>query len=798
MFPQTVFRKFLSCLAVSIGLSPAIYGAFVIEKKGMPGAIVLEANAPDSVQLAATELQTYLRRVTGADIPIQNKADAKSAFTIYLGDTPFAREKGIETKDMAPDGFRILADENWMIIAGKDYTGKPQTGYDNPYRINESYNTKLKISAFGDTGTQQGVYHFLRQAAGIRWYMPGPLGEIVPEKEKIEVGRMDISKHPEFQQRYAYFCFFSSSDEDALWYKRVGYGTPFPVQISHSFGKFFLKYKDTNPEYFAIIDGTPDFTNRSTVMGEGNYNLTNPGLIKQAVKDLNEYLDKNPHQKIVPLSPNDGLLRISEDPESQAQLDLSMGEGGKFSNYIWDFVNKVAIEVAKTHPDRLVGCIAYGAYGLPPSNIEKLSPNVAVVICKLRRGNNDQEYRERQRAMVDEWAKKADTVYTWEYYCEMLFNPGWRGFPVFFPQIVKDDLAYLQGKVRGEFLEAESWTYDQYANPAEIRINYPGLQHPLLYVTAQMLWDPNQDLKAMLDEYYPLFYGPAADEMRGFWETTEKAWMARGANDSPSSVYKRNTLQEMLAYLEKAKAATEPESDYRKRVEMIEKEFTPAALQSERLSEIKARSAQVPLIEIDEAVDGTLSSTSWTNAALLPLIDRGYETGVPATHVRLGWSPEALKVAITSFEPAMKNLKTAVTLENQQPDSRVWEDDSIEFFIQPKGGPTVFHWVINAAGVVFDEANSSNTWSGGDPTWNGDAKVAVKQGKESWTIEMSIPWKSLGVTDPKAGLELITNVYRNRYTTGKLDQYSWAPMLEGMYFAPKDFGTLTLSAQAEQ
>lgn len=795
---HTMFFRHLFSLGLALFTVPAVFGAFVIERNAPAGAIVVEAAAPDSVQLAARELQSYLQRVTGAEVAIRDRADATNSFTIYLGDSAFAREKGIDTAAMKPDGFRILADENWMIIAGKDYAGPPMTGYDNPYRLNESYNERLKISAFGDTGTLQGVYEFLRTACGIRWYMPGPLGEIVPQMERLSVEKMDAEKHPEFQQRYAYFCFFSSSDDDALWYKRVGYGTPFPVQISHSFGKFFLKYKDTNPEYFAIIDGEPDFTNRSTVMGEGNYNLTNPGLFRQAVKDINEYIEKNPNQKIIPLSPNDGLLKISEDPESQAQLDLSMGDDGKFSNYIWGFVNRVAIEVGKTHPDRMIGCLAYGSYGLPPSNIDKLAPNVAVMLCKLRRFYNDPVYKEKQRAITEAWLKKADTVYTWEYYCELLFNPGWRGFPVFYPKIVQEDLQHLKGHVRGEFIEAESWTFDQYANPAEIKINYPGLQHPLLYVTAQMLWDPSRDLKALLDEYYRLFYGPAEPAMRKFWEAAEKAWMERGTNDSPSSVYRKEPLQEMLSHLEEARKLTEPGSDYRKRVDLIEKEFSPAASQTARLAQLKARSDSIPPVPEGEKIDGALTDEAWSQSGLISMIDRGFQPATPATHIRLGWTPTALKIAVVAFEPLMKTLKADVTPENQQPDSRVWEDDSVEIFLQPKDGKTVYHFIINAAGALYDAANSSNTWSGGDPAWKSHAAWGVRRGNDAWTLEMSIPWQSLGVPNAEAGRELVANIYRNRFATGKLDQYSWAPMIEGMYFAPHTFGTLTLSGQSQE
>jgi hypothetical protein len=58
---------------------------------------------------------------------------------------------------------------------------------------------------------------------------------------------------------------------------------------------------------------------------------------------------------------------------------------------VWDFVNRVAKEVAKTHPHAKVLNCAYGVYTLPPLKIDKLEPNVLVCIVGGR--PSDQQRR---------------------------------------------------------------------------------------------------------------------------------------------------------------------------------------------------------------------------------------------------------------------------------------------------------------------------------------------------------------------------------------------------------------------
>jgi hypothetical protein len=768
----------------------------IIEKERGAATIYVDAKAPATVLRAATDLQSHLKQITDVELPISSDLAGLKGYVIYLGDTPIARKQGIDVKQLPSDGYRILSNKNWMIIAGKDYGGPPMTGFQNPFRLNESYNSEYKFGAFGDAGTMFGVYHFLEQYCGVRWYMPGPLGTVIQRKNKIVVPALNVKKAPHYPQRHAYYGFMDRSNDDTLWYRRAGYGSPAPVQVMHSFGFFFHKYKDTNPEFFALIDGKRDFTNLSSVDGDGNYNLSDPGLLQAAINEANKYFDENPGQTIFPLCPPDGMTRISEDPVSQAQIDMSQGPGGQYSNYVWGFVNKVAKGIQKTHPDKFVGCFAYERYSKPPTNIDKLEPNVVLVITKMRAAYPKGTVKQDVREKIAAWKKKASTIYCWEYYCNPLFNPNWRGYPMFFSKLLQEDLQWLKDTSRGEFIEAESFTPDQYGTaPEKIKINYPGVDHLLLYLTARLLWNPDLDVKATLGEYYKLFYGPAEKPMREFWEAVEDNWNQKGWQSSPTQVYNTAIITKLLASLKEAKAKTSPDSIYGQRIELISSEFSPAAKIAQRLGKLVKPAIDVPAVSAPPA-EGNPLPTLATSSPVLPFLDRGGSSATPATNAQVGWDADNLYVDVRCYEPNMDKLKVSATKRDSGVPP-IWDDDCVEIFVAPDAAAPEkgVHYIINAAGTLFD-SKTNGILGQEDTNWNGNAKVLVQRETGRWVVRVSIPWTDLGLENVKAGHKISGNFYRTRYAGEELVESGWAPMREASYYSPQDFGTLTLQDKA--
>jgi len=576
----------LLIICTIIFMTQNAYGMILVQN-GKPNAnIIISSTCPNSVRFAASEFQMYIKKITGAEIPIiyelpDNNREEKESY-VLIGKSKYTEQIGVSSQDLKPDGFKIISRGDWLVIMGSDYNGRPINGLRNPWRLVETYNSELKISAFGETGTLYGVYHFLKHFCGVRWYMPGEIGEVIRGMNTLRIPETIYQESPDFEYRYVWLCDFSIDEEAALWYRRIGFGAPIPVQIIDSF-HFFQKYKNEYPGYFAFIDGQRDFTNLSCLRGGGNLCLSNPDVFKQWVVDINKYFDKHPDQKFYPVVPNDGLFSICECLNCQSQINKEEGDEGKFSNYIWGFVDKVAREVYKSHPDKFIGCLAYGFYAAPPAKIEKLNSNVVVMICKWRMLYNDTTYRDRMNNLVMQWHKKTKNIYIWEYYLN-----SWgvlKGLPVFFPHVISTDLKYLKEFSKGEFIEAESWKPS-----AEHKMNFTGMMHLNLYITGKLFWNTNEDVDEILSEYYSHFYGPAEEEMKSFWTLAEKVWMKNiTINDTSFSrflhskdlyhaLYSKEVVLEMRDYLQKALSKTPNDSKYHKRINLIYSNFVNSSL----------------------------------------------------------------------------------------------------------------------------------------------------------------------------------------------------------------------------
>jgi len=544
---------------------------------GEPRArIVVASDAPGSVLYAASELRDYLRKLSGAALRIERVGPGETPggrpgeACVFVGESSEAAARGLDAAGLAPDGFRIVVDGSSVALIGRDYRGPPMEGFRHPLTPAESYSAELGLSAFGEAGSLHAVHHFL-ETLGVRWLMPGELGEVVPETATIAVKETAIERAPAFEYRYAYFCNFGKPEHEdrARWYRRAGFGARRVVNINHSF-YLLKKCWETHPEYFGLIDGKRDHD--ATCQGHGSLCLSEEGLLRQIVTDVRAYFDANPQVSMFPVMPNDSYMRICECARCRGKDDASMGAEGKFSDYVWGFVNRVAEEVYKTHPDRFVACCSYGHYQSPPKALARLSPNVAVMKCKRRRDHWDKAYQARMNEFLAAWASKASAVYIWEYYnwhdrahkyYSRLYDWGYSlfGAPIFFTHSVQEDLRFLRGiGVKGEFIEVDA-------------PRCPGLVYPILYLTGKLLWDPDADVARIMDDYCRNAYGPAAAEMQRFFTRAEQVWMRP---ESRKELYTRRDL--VNAFLDDLwRAWRKCDGAHRRRIELLLGEVNSAA-----------------------------------------------------------------------------------------------------------------------------------------------------------------------------------------------------------------------------
>lgn len=381
---------------------------------------------------------------------------------------------------------------------------------------------------FAPNGTLYAVYDFLERFCGVRWYAPGELGTVAPRVGTLSVSGSEVRRKPAMRYRWITPTrMFLPTPADPLpmrevnlWKLRMRLGGE-AFWTCHSFGGYFQRFFKTHPEFFAKgYSGKPP-----------QMCYTEPGLIRQVVQDAEDYFagkgsqpgatNRGPYFGIVPLD-NSNYCKC---PRCQARMDPSDAGNRQFSrglasNYIWSFVNEVAREVRRTHPDKWISALAYARYAYYPTKVD-LEPNIAVQMCLHTRNwwapflaKNDQRIF---REWVDRSAGKRP-LYLWLYYN----FPAWltprrhfNVFPGFFVHTVIRQMAmYHRAGIKGVFLEhsaegGQSFLHDQLD----------------MYVTLKLADDPTLPGRGLVDEFFTKYYGRAAASMKALYTAIEATYM---------------------------------------------------------------------------------------------------------------------------------------------------------------------------------------------------------------------------------------------------------------------------------
>lgn len=748
-------------------------------KNGAAKAVIVIENENVSTKKAGEELQEMIQRRTGAKLKIISAKEKIPAgmIPVYLGLSERTAKLGADEKKIPFDGYFFKAEKEYVIIAGRD---KPNT--DAPYDGHPfgPCNYELHYYAFGERGTLNGIYKSLEKYAGNRHYMPHELGDIVPESPDFALPVTKYIKAPAFSERHFYGTHFKTvSPLFMRWFYRLCAGG-LNNYTCHSFRRM-LKHKDTHPEYFALIDGKRDFTNLSAGEGTGSLCLTNRGGIKAFAEYICDFFDKNPNYSSFPVFPPDGMRRICECPDCKKLYSPHLGVDGKFSNAVFHFVSEIAKEVAKKYPDKKVITGSYDFYRIAPEI--DVPENVLVRVCYSRQPMVDKKRREMVENIIRDFAKKKVGLIVWTY---PLYNhvPPLRGLPIFYPTLLQENIQFNHKHgVQGEFCEA---TYcagggDPIVKRGQFAL--PGITHINDYIRQQLLWDPYLDMKAVLNEYYRLFYGPAANEMKEFWTTAEKAF----TKNKEASRYSVEDLDNFINILKRAAAKCAPDSVYRKRIELIHSEIKPF-FQSMYAVRAKGKFFGVSFVKEEIPIDYDINGI-WKHARkyLLNNISGESTRNIDRTWLYAIANEKGLGLHLVAMEPEIHKL---VTKASKRDDGCAWLDDCYEIFLITSDRRENRQYIITAGGQIFDGTRGLEMH---EHNWNWNSKLKMKQTrtKNSYITTLFIPWSDLN-TDYSKLPEMKFQIFR-RQTRGNTQNGEYQTLfvhLDRHAYSPKFFGNI--------
>ncbi len=382
---------------------------------------------------------------------------------------------------------------------------------------------------------------------GCRWYLPTKFGECVPVERDLKVGKLDYVYSSPFEIR-SYWISWNGDRTGAEDFRKrnmmSGRGSLPPT--GHALGKY-TRGLSKGPFHFPITDPATarhvaDLVDKKYAAGE-NFSL--------GMEDGSYDSDYPKDKKLMKLQWDKYYLRWSvTDP----MLEL---------------YNNMAAILRKRHPESQakIGFLAYANMTIPPVRDMTSEPNLFCELAPIDidpiHGMDDprspprQEYRE----MLYKWAKvMKGRLCIYDYDQGMLV---WRDLPnpshMAFRQDVKH---YLKAGILGVNTESRNAIATTFLN---------------LHMRARLLWNPEADVDALLDEFYPKFYGPAAEPMRKYWTTIYDAWENTIVTEHEyfvvPAIYTAEVVETLRARLVEAEASVRPLKNAEQALDCLEDQY---------------------------------------------------------------------------------------------------------------------------------------------------------------------------------------------------------------------------------
>ena len=499
--------------------------SFNIVKDGSASAkIIISPNAPKSVRFAANELQKYIYKMSSVELTVTTDNDKDAINKIIIGNkgSKFINNNtAIVNDSLGNEGFIIRTDGNILELIGG-----------------------------GNWGTVYSVYSLLEKL-GCRWFMPGPLGEVVPHNQTIRIEDINDVEVPSFKYRHignGAWSLANRSNNFINMHGLKGYYQGFSSQ-NYAYLVPSKKYFKKHPNYFALHNGKRT---------DKQLNLRNNKVVNIVADDVENYFKAHPGNKypVISVTPNDN------SDWSNSKADYLFGP--TVSDQVMRFTNEVAEKVGKKYPNKLIDVLAYQDYVWAPKTIKKMKPNVAITFCRIDSDGvysypitSDNHYSKRIRRIINNWLPKADHFLFYDYYAHYSWFGPW---PL--ERTISADYKYYRSlgpKVEGLVPEFHPHWGTQGIND---------------YVMAKLSWNVKLNVDSLVNDYYTKFYQNAAGEIKAYFNTFDQKIKSlkvpfNGQKTLWLSVYTPEVIKKAKKHLNNAWKLAGSNSVLKKRIELL-------------------------------------------------------------------------------------------------------------------------------------------------------------------------------------------------------------------------------------
>lgn len=485
--------------------------------------IVHSINSTECERFACKELQKYIYHATNTLIPVfSDKCDQRGPEILIAS----ARHSNLKSllKGKSSESFIIKVIDDNLIIDGNS----PRAILYGVYKflevfINyrcfaydcEKYNYLNELSIPNDYELIQDFTFEYREV-----YFNSAFNENFASKNMLNSNLADLGNR---------------HGNKVKWYN-----------FHHSFSDLInpKEYFDTHPEYFSLIDG-------KRVKEHTELCLSNPDVFKLSLEKLRSWIINNPECDIFSVAQDEWMghfIKMACECENCKKIDE---ENNSQSGSIITFVNKLAKEIKKEFPNKLIHTFAYQYSRKTPTKVIP-NDNVIVRLCNIEcswsrsieesaQKNKDSESAKFYQDLIN-WSKTAKRLYIWDY--AVNFRNYLLPFPNF-KTMEKNIALYKKMNVKGVLMQG-NFSYGGGGYFDELKS----------YVISRLLRDDTEPLEFLIKEFCDAYYGENASpyiiEYLNLWEEQVKDFDLWLYDDADHPMFNDKLITKSFKLLNKA------------------------------------------------------------------------------------------------------------------------------------------------------------------------------------------------------------------------------------------------------
>jgi hypothetical protein len=441
------------------------------------------------------------------------------------------------TAELAEEGFVIYCRGDRLVLAGNDA---------GPYY-----------------GTRYAVAELLHRL-GVRWFLPGEFGEVVPHAQTLAVAEMKICEKPSFRMRNYWEYYENKMGEEASEWKihhkmnprmQEWFGVPSDSSIrGYMPGKADLQ---KHPEWFALRrDGSRD---------ENMPCMTSTGMISHFVARVKA--DASTGKRYSAFAPDDGMPRcycsncqkLANGFDGYGSNDRDPLTEASISNEWFYFVNAILDQVNEEFPDHKIVTNGYANRDIPPElpgfnrrhNLVVMFANICA--CTLHAYDDPRCWQmRRQGQMLQQWGRLCNKVWIYNYNYTMLVS--------------KFTTTPMVHRLRRNIPLLNKWNLLGFHDQDEADWSLTGI--PTRLVRTALEWNTDTDVDALLEDFFARWFGRAAAPMEAYYDAFEQAFAKTSAHGHEdvvlNAIYTPSLLNRLQSEITKAErlAAGEAEKSH--------------------------------------------------------------------------------------------------------------------------------------------------------------------------------------------------------------------------------------------